>query len=207
MMNDPIYASRAAQAIPGINRGWMLALGVLMIVLGLIGLRSTYSFAVQILLWSGILAMIAGVGHLIDAFYQKAWRSVAWHVVVGAVYIFIGFLLVVMPVTSAFWLTKYIAFALVITGIMRFVTMIQLHGQRGLQLLLLFSACVAIGLGMYIYLLVATPGAEVFATAEAHSAWVRSWKWVIGLFVAIELITEGIALISISLSAKSAREG
>lgn len=206
-MDDSIYASRAAMAIPGINRGWMLALGILMTVLGVIGLGMTYALAAAVLFWSGILAIVAGAGHLLDAYHHKAWRGVAWHVVVGAVYIFVGFMLTAMPTTSAFWLTKFIALALVLTGIMRLVIMAQMREQRGLRLLLLVSAIVSIGLGIYIYQLVASPGPEVFATPEAKAAWVRSWKWVIGLFIAIELITEGVALISISLTGRTARGG
>lgn len=203
-MTDAIYASRAAMAVPGINRGWMLALGAFMLVLGLIGLSMTYSLAVAVLFWSGILAMVAGAGHLLDAFHHKAWRGVAWHVVVGVIYILVGFMLTAMPTISAFWVTKFIALALVLTGIMRLAIMFQMREQRALRLLLLVSAIISIGLGLYIFQLVASPDPEVFATPEAQAAWVRSWKWVIGLFVAIELITEGVALIGISLSSNRA---
>jgi uncharacterized membrane protein HdeD (DUF308 family) len=206
MMNEAIQASRAALALSGINRGWMLALGILLVVLGFIGLGMTYALAVAVVFWSGIFAMIAGAGHLFDAFHDKAWRGVAWHVVVGAVYILLGVMLTMMPTLSAFWLTKLIALGLVLNGIMRLVTMFQVRGRRGLQLVLLISAAVSIGLGIYIYQLVAAPGPDVFTTAETQAAWVRSWKWVIGLFVAVELITEGVTLIAISMSAKSARE-
>jgi uncharacterized membrane protein HdeD (DUF308 family) len=32
----------------------------------------------------------------------------------------------------------------------------------------------------------------------------QSWGWVIGLFVAVELIVEGVALIAVAFAAKSA---
>jgi uncharacterized membrane protein HdeD (DUF308 family) len=205
-MNEAIQASRAALALSGINRGWMLTLGILLVALGIIGLGMTYALAVAAVFWSGIFAVIAGGGQLLDAFHHKAWRGVAWHIAVGLVYLLLGIMLITMPTLSAFWLTKLIALGLLLNGIMRLVIMFQVRGRRGLQLVLLLSAAVSIGLGIYIYQLVASPGPEVFATAETQAEWVRSWKWVIGLFVAIELITEGVTLISISVSSKVARE-
>lgn len=205
-MNEAIQASRAALALSGINRGWMLALGILFVVLGLIGLSMTYWLAVAVVFWSGIFAIVAGLGHLLDAFHHKAWRGVAGHIVMGLVYILLGIVLTTMPTISAFWLTKLIALGLVLNGVMRLLIMFKVRGRRGLQLVLLISAAVSIGLGIYIYQLVAAPGPDVFITAETQAAWVRSWKWVIGLFVAIELITEGVTLIAISHSAKAARE-
>jgi hypothetical protein len=50
---------------------------------------------------------------------------------------------------------------------------------------------------------VTPPTPEALATPEGQLAWIQSWGWVIGLFVAIELILEGVALISIALAAKS----
>jgi uncharacterized membrane protein HdeD (DUF308 family) len=82
----------------------------------------------------------------------------------------------------------------------------RLRGHRGLQILVLLTGVVSIGLGVYIYGLVTPPSPEVLATPEGQLAWARSWQWVIGLFVAIELIMEGVALLSIALSVRRATE-
>lgn len=198
-MNNAIHASRTAITISGINRGWMLALGILMVGLGFIGLGMTYALAVAVLFWSGILALIAGAGHLLDAFHHKQWRGVAGQALIGAVYIFVGFMLTAMPTISAIWVARFIAIALILTGLSRVVIMIRTReDQRSIMLLL--SGFVAWALGIYIFELVTFPDPEVFATAATRAAWVSSWKWIIGLFVAIELLAEGVALIAISLS-------
>ena len=62
----------------------------------------------------------------------------------------------------------------------------------------------ALVLGAMVYGTITPPGAEAMATPAGQLAWIRSWGWVIGLFVAIEMITEGVALISLALAAKSA---
>ena len=203
-MNEAIYPSRVPAALLGLNRGWTLSLGILMVVLGVIGLGMTYSIAVAVVFWCGIFAMISGIGHIVDAIYHRAWQGVVWHIVVGVVFISIGIALTMMPSASAFWLTKFIALGLVLNGASRLVLLFQIRENRVLQVLLLVFSAVSIGLGVYVYTLVASPDPEVFATAEAHADWARSWKWVIGFFVAIELLTEGLSLISISLSRKPA---
>lgn len=179
----------------------MLALGVMMVALGAVGLGMTYSLGAVVLFWSGILMLIAGAGHIIDAFHQTAWRSRLWELLLSAIYLFVGFMLTAMPATSAFWLTKLIALALVLSGAMRLLAMVQVE-QRGLRLLLLISAVVSIGLGLHIFQLIASSDPQVIAAADAQANGARSWKWVIGLFVALELMIQGLALISISLTGR-----
>ena len=205
-MNGSAFAPGFSAAVSGINRGWLLALGVFMIALGVIGLGMTYALTGIILFWIGILAILGGVGQLIDAFHHKKWSGLIWHVIVGLIYIAAGIVLAFMPTFSAFWLTLMIAFSLMITGFLRVLSVFRLRGHRGLQFLVLLTGLASIGLGIYIYQLVSPPSPEVLATPEGQLAWTSSWQWVIGLFVAIELILEGVALLSIALTAKRATE-
>jgi uncharacterized membrane protein HdeD (DUF308 family) len=206
-MRRSALAPGLSPAVSGINRVWLLALGIFMIVLGVIGLGMSYVLTTIVLFWIGILAILAGAGQLLDAFHHKKWSGLVWHVIVGLVYILAGIVLAFMPTFSAFWLTLFIAISLMITGLMRILTVFRLRGHRGLQLLVLLSGLVSMGLGFFIYRLLTRPAAEVLATAEGQLAWTSSWQWVIGLFVAIELIMEGVALISIALTASRARDG
>lgn len=205
-MTGSVFAPGLSTAVAGVNRGWLLALGIFMIALGVIGLGMTYSLTGIVLFWIGILAIAAGLGQLLDAFHHKKWSGLIWHLIVGLVYIAFGFVLAFMPTFSAFWLTLMIAFSLIITGFVRVLSVFRLRGHRGLQLLVLLTGVVSIGLGVYIYGLVTPPSPEVLATPEGQLAWARSWQWVIGLFVAIELIMEGMALLSIALSARRTAE-
>ncbi|WP_162806245.1 HdeD family acid-resistance protein [Sphingosinicella terrae] len=201
-MNGSSFAPGLSTAVAGVNRGWLLLVGALMIVLGVIGLGMTYALTNIILFWIGILAAVAGLGQLLDAFHHKKWSGLIWHVIVGLVYIAFGAMLAFMPAFSAFWLTLVIAVSLMVTGLVRVVSAFRLRGHRGLQIVILATGLVSIGLGFYIYQLVLPPSPEVLASPEAQIAWRRSWQWVIGLFVAIELIMEGVALVSIALSVR-----
>lgn len=205
-MTASAFAPAPSSAILGINRGWLLALGVFMIALGVIGLGMTYTLTTIVLFWIGILVILAGAGQLIDAFHHKKWSGLIWHVIVGLVYLAAGYVLAFMPTFSAFWVTLMIAISLILTGLLRILSVFRLRGHRGVQLVVLLSGLVSIGLGIYVYQLVALPAPEVLATAEGQLAWTRSWRWVIGLFVAVELIMQGVALLAISFTAKREAE-
>jgi uncharacterized membrane protein HdeD (DUF308 family) len=189
----------------GISWGWLLALGILMTLLGLVGLGMTYSLTVVAVFWCGILAIVAGIAQILDAFHHKSWKGIVWHVIIGLIYVVAGIAMVTMPVASAFWLTLFLAVSLVAVGIVRIVMAFQIRGQGPVWIAVLLSGVISIALGVMVYGTVTPPGADALATSEGQLAWVRSWGWVIGLFVAIELIAEGVALISLAFAAKSAR--
>jgi uncharacterized membrane protein HdeD (DUF308 family) len=188
----------------GINWGWLLALGILMTLLGIVGLGMTYWLTIAAVFWCGVLALIAGIAQILDAFHHKNWKGIVWHVGIGVVYVVAGIAMVTMPVASAFWLTLFIAISLVVVGFFRIVMAFQIRGRGPIWIVVLLSGVITAALGAMVYGTIAPPGADAMATSEGQLAWVRSWGWVIGLFVAIQLIMEGVALISLALAARSA---
>ncbi|MGX1096862.1 HdeD family acid-resistance protein [Amorphus sp. MBR-141] len=166
------------------NWGWLLALGILMVVLGMVGLGMTYWLTVFAVIWFGVLAGIGGIAQLIGAFRHKGWKSTLWHVLIGLVYLAAGIVMVALPLASAVWLTLFIAASLIAIGVMRLVMAFQVKG----------GAAIWLGLAGAVSILL---GGMVFAN------WPISGAWVIGLFVAIDLIFHGMALISVALAARS----
>ena len=190
--------------VRGINWGWLLVLGVLFLILGVIGLGMTYQLTAVAVFWFGILAIIGGVAQLIDAFHHKGWKGIVWHVIIGVAYIIAGIVLITSPLSSAFWLTLFLAVTLVVTGISRIFIAFRVRRQGAGWIWVLLTGLISIALGVLIYRTVIPPGAEQLATPEGQLQWFAAWGGFIGLFVAIELIMEGVALISIALSRKNA---
>ena len=188
----------------GISWGWLLALGILMTLLGVIGLGMTYWLTIVAVFWFGVLAIVGGVAQILDAFHHKGWKGFAWHVVMGLIYIIAGLAMIAMPVSSAFWLTLFLAASLVVVGVIRIIIAFQMRDHGPVWIAVLLSGLISVALGVMVYGMVSPPGAEALATPAGQLTWIRSWGWVIGLFVAIEFITEGVALISLALAAKSA---
>lgn len=198
-------ATAAGQGLAGANIswGWLLALGVLMLALGVIGLGMSYWLTIVAIYWFGILAIIGGGVQLFDAFHHKGWKGIVWHVIIGVVYVVAGILMIAMPIAAAFWLTIFIAAALVVSGIMRIFMAFQVRDQGPVWWWVLFTGIISIVLGVLVYGTITLPDAETLATAEGQAAWISSWGWVIGLFVAVELMVEGAALIAVAFAVKS----
>jgi uncharacterized membrane protein HdeD (DUF308 family) len=175
-----------------------------MTLLGLVGLGMTYWLTVVAVFWCGVLAIVGGISQILDALHHKGWKGIVWHVFIGLIYIVAGVAMITMPVASAFWLTLLLAFSLVVVGIVRIVMAFQIRGQGPVWLAVLLSGLISVALGAMVYGTVTPPGAEALATPAGQAAWVRSWGWVIGLFVAIELITDGVALVFLAFAARSA---
>jgi uncharacterized membrane protein HdeD (DUF308 family) len=203
--NVPTTSPSRMLGVLGISWGWLLALGILMTVLGVIGLGMAYSLTVAAVFWFGILAIVGGIAQILDAFHHKGWKGIVWHVIIGLIYVVAGVLMITMPVASAFWLTLFLAISFIVNGVLRILMAFQIRGQGSIWFAVLLSGLVSVALGVLIYGTVRVPGAEALATAEGQLAWVRSWGWVIGLFVAVELIMEGVALMAISMRTKSAQ--
>lgn len=194
-VTDPTFG-----AMP-LNWKWMLGLGIVMAVLGVIGLGMTYALTFISVLWFGVLAVIAGVVQVIDAFKYSGWKSVVWHVLLGLLYIVAGVVLIVMPVQSAWWLTLLIGAAFLVSGVLRIIMAFQMKAT-GAALWLGLSGLISLALGVMIYAIIDFPEAEQLATPETALAWFQEWGWIIGLFVAIELIVHGVSLIALSLAAR-----
>lgn len=194
VFRDPLYGDLT------LNWKWMLALGIFMAVLGVVGLGMAYGLTLINVIWIGALALIAGVAQIIEAFKCAGWKSVVGHVLLGLLYVAVGVVMIALPIPSAWWLTLLIGAALVVTGVLRIIMAFQMKGSAGFWLGL--TGVISVVLGVLVYNLVALPTTDQLATPEGATAWFAQWGWVIGTFVAIELISHGAALVALALTAR-----
>ena len=169
------------------NWGWLLALGILFLLLGAIGVGMSVALTVVGVLYFGVLLLIGGGVQLWQSFKCKGWKSVTWHVVIALVYLIAGALAVYDPLGAAIGLTLVIAIALLVTGTTRLMMSFQLKPAGGWWWTLL-SGIMSIILGGIILV-----------------QWPATGLWVIGLVIAIELIVNGWSYIFVALAAKNAR--
>jgi uncharacterized membrane protein HdeD (DUF308 family) len=109
------------------NWGWLLALGVVMIVLGTIGLYLTFALTLATVLFFGALILAGGTLQLIHAFSSKGWKSVLGHVLIALLYIGAGALIMIDPVLASGVLTLALAGILIAVGVIRISMGIQLR--------------------------------------------------------------------------------
>jgi uncharacterized membrane protein HdeD (DUF308 family) len=170
------------------NWGWMFALGILMVILGVIGLGMTVFLTIASVLAFGILLLVGSGFQLVDAFKSTGWKSITLHVLMAILYLITGAIMIYDPVSAGIALTLVLGAMLIAVGVMRFIVAFQMRPYKGWGWVA-FSGVLSVILGVLVLM-----------------EWPATGLWVIGMFVAIELIFQGWSYIVISMAAKSAKD-
>jgi uncharacterized membrane protein HdeD (DUF308 family) len=166
------------------NWGWLLALGVLLIFFGTIGLGMTIWLTMATVFIFGVFLLIGGVVQIVHAFKCRGWQSLLWQVIIGILYILAAFIIMDDPVMASSLLTLLLGGVLLGIGIVRIIIALQ-HRDLKNWIWPLIGGIAAVILGFLILI---------------H--WPVSGFWVIGLFVALEMIFSGWSYIIIALGAR-----
>lgn len=167
------------------NWAWHLVLGILFIILGLMGLQRVMSLTITTAFFFGVLILIGGFAQLIEAFKCIGWKSTVWHILIALLYLVAGASILMDPLAASIIWTAIIAGALVFIGVSQIVMSLS-HRESAGWFGVLLSGLVSLLLGMMLF-----------------AKWPVSGLWAIGLFVAIELIMHGAALVALALSART----
>jgi uncharacterized membrane protein HdeD (DUF308 family) len=168
---------------------WLLIVGILCLVLGFIGLGMTFLLTLASVLYFGVLILVAGAAQLVQGFRASGWRSVLAHLLIALLYILAGLMIITRPLLASVLFTGALAGMLVLIGILRCVVAIQHRAMQGWAWALV-GGIVTVLLGLMIL-----------------ARWPASSLWVIGLFLAIELIVQGWSLVMIAVAARTGRAG
>jgi uncharacterized membrane protein HdeD (DUF308 family) len=164
--------------------GWIIALGVVYVIAGIIALGSVVTATVVTVFVVGIMMMIAGVAEVINAFQIKTWGKFVLWLLLGALYIVAGFLTFDNPFLAAAFLTLFLGFSLIVSGVMRAILAFSM--QRTMPWIwVLLSGIITFLLGLIIV---------------AH--WPVSSLYVLGLFLGIDLVIAGAGWIGIGFGLK-----
>jgi uncharacterized membrane protein HdeD (DUF308 family) len=156
--------------------GWILALGILFVVLGLACIAYDVTATFATLLVFGVLLFVSGVAALIQAFAARSWSGSLLYLLSALLRGFTGYLLIRYPGAGAIAVTLVLASFFVVGGLFRIFGASMIRFPRyGWAV---FSGCVALLLG--ILLLVQLPVSSL---------------WFIGFAIGVELIIEGVSLI------------
>lgn len=164
------------------NWGWLLALGVLFMLLGLAGLLVTAALTLVTVTLLGIFLLFGGGLQLAHAFGHRRWRGTWPHVAIGLLYIAGGILILIDPVLASLTLTVVLAAFILAAGLMRLLLAWQHRGEPGTGMLTL-SGLLALLLGIVII-----------------AGWPVSGLTVIGIFVAVEMLFHGVAYAGLAMA-------
>jgi uncharacterized membrane protein HdeD (DUF308 family) len=163
---------------------WSIALSVLLIIAGLIALLLPFISGVAITLFFGWMMILSGITHLIFAFKTHTTGGRVWEVLIGLIYLFTGFYLILHPLDALLALTLILACYLFFEAIVEFIQYFQLRPRHGAGWLIV-DGIITLILAIMIW-----------------RAWPASSVWVIGTLVGISMIFSGFSRLMLSLAAK-----
>jgi len=164
--------------------GWLLALGTLVIVLGLAAIGSSLVATLTTILLFGIVLLTGGVLQLVNALMVRTWGGFFILALSGVLHILVGVVMVENPLRAAAVLTLVLAVAFLVGGAARLLYAAT-HSFKGRGWVLLNGA-ITLLLGVSIW-----------------QGWPEASLWVIGLFVGIELVFSGWSLVVLGLAVKA----
>ena len=167
------------------NWVWLLCLGILFVVLGIIGLGRLFALSLAGAFF-GVPVLIGGAAQFVEALKCKGWKSLAYHVLIAVLYMVGGLFVIWNPLAAKLLLTWILAVVFLCVGIVRVVIALQMRTSESWFVPLL-GGIISIILGGLIL-----------------AKWPLSGLFVIGLFIAIELMTNGWSYIFIALAARKA---
>jgi uncharacterized membrane protein HdeD (DUF308 family) len=163
--------------------GWFLALGIALLLLGVVALIVPWLTTLTSVLLFGWLLVFGGVFEVVAVFWTKGWRGILLHLFGGILSTVVGALIVAHPDAGALGLTLLLATLFLAGGLFRVGAAIVLRLPG-------WGWAVAGGL------VSALLGVIVWRT------WPVSALWVIGMFVAIELMVRGWAWVMFAVGVR-----
>jgi uncharacterized membrane protein HdeD (DUF308 family) len=165
--------------------GWIVALGVVYVIAGLIALSSVV-FATKVTVFVvGIMMLISGVAEVINAFQFKSWGKFLLWLLLGLLYIVAGLVTFENPLLAAAILTLLLGVALFVSGVMRIILAFSMREGVSWTWVVL-SGVVTLLLGLIILV---------------H--WPVSSLFVLGVLLGVDLLIIGIGWIFVGFGLKS----
>lgn len=153
---------------------WFVLLGYVLILLGVIAIgAATYFFSVAVVVLFGVLLLAGGIAQIVSSFWTPRWDGFLLHLLIGVFYTVAGVLIVDAPEESTAAITLMIAAFLMVSGAFRIAAALSTRFHDWGWVLL--NGVISLLLGVMIY-----------------RQWPGSGEWVIGLFVGIEMLFNGI---------------
>lgn len=178
-----------AQAISSLTNkwGWFIVLGILMLMLGGIAFGNLLFATVASVYYVGITILIAGIVQIIHAFSVQTWKSFFLWMISGALYAAAGVLTFLNPFLASSIITIFIAAALLGSGVFRMWVAFQSRSVKGWG-------------WMFVGGLITALAGIVIAIG-----WPVNSLWILGMFLAIDLVFQGWAMIALGFGLKTMR--
>lgn len=163
------------------NWVFLLIAGLIALVGGIIALLNPLAATVTAVMLAGWIMVAAGVIEIIGVFSANGWGARIWSLILGLLTVVLGLYILANPIISAVVLTWLVGVLFLATGATKVVLSFGLRGT-GFMAVVLLSGVVSIVLGIMVL-----------------SNFPYSAASILGILLAVELISTGVANIALSL--------
>lgn len=186
----PGFEARVAETKQLISEkwGWFLALGIVLILAGIVAIAFPLLSSIAAKLVLGWLFIIGGVMMIVHAFQAPGWSGFLWELLIGILYAVVGGYLAFFPLSGLLTLTILIAALFIAEGVFEAIMAFRVRPHEGWVWLLL-SGIAALAVG------------AIIAMGLPESA-----VWAIGLLVGINLLFSGWSYVFLALAGRRAHE-
>src|SRR5581483_4204462 len=168
--------------------GWFLALGIVLIVIGLAAIAFPRLSTIAAKIMLGWLLLIAGMMLILHAFSAQAWHGFPWNLLIGILYLVAGGYLAFFPLTGLLTLAILLVILFVAEGIFEIIMAFRVRPHEGWAWLLL-SGITALAVGVLIAL-------QLPSSAD----------WALGLLVGINLVFSGWSYVFLALAGRRTQQ-
>jgi len=167
------------------NAGWLIALGVLIVLAGILAMASPLLSGVVVVVCIGFALAIGGVARTIAAFRAGSFGQGALAFIGGILTLGAGLILSARPGIGLATLTLMLGAYLLLDGISSAVLAFRLRPESGWGSVL-FSAVIGVILGFLLL-----------------REWPLSGVWAIGTLMGVNLLVSGFSMITVGSTARS----
>jgi uncharacterized membrane protein HdeD (DUF308 family) len=184
-MQDPTLAEELAPFRS--NWGWIVALGVIYLIAGVVALGSVVVATVISVYLVGLMMIVAGVTEVVGSFLFKSWGRFLLWLLIGILYIVAGVAAFQNPQLAAALLTLILGVSLLFSGLIKIVMAFAVNQERSWIWVALSGVITAILGGIIL------------------ARWPVSSLYILGVFLGVNLIFSGAAWLGFGLSLRRAR--
>jgi uncharacterized membrane protein HdeD (DUF308 family) len=165
--------------------GWLLGLGLVFIILGIIALGSPYVLTLAVDLMLGWILIIGGIISIVSAFFSGNWGKFLLILLSGIIFVIAGILLLANPLKGVLTLALILAAFLLVEGIFKIIYAFQMKSTQNWGWVLV-SGIISLVLAILIW-----------------AQWPASIV-IIGFLVGFYILFSGISMVMLSIAARSA---
>jgi uncharacterized membrane protein HdeD (DUF308 family) len=171
------------EAIRG-NWGWILALGIVLIVVGTLAIAMPFAGSLASIVVLSSLLIVGGIAQLIGAFWTRDWSGFFLSLLMGVLYLVVGVMFLRHPGEGMVAVTLLLACGFMIGGLFRIIGSLMYRFPHWGWVFV--SGVISLLLGVYIY-----------------SQWPFDSFVIPGLFVGIDMIFTGWTWVMLALAVKN----